>query len=84
MSTVDIDQLIQDLRKGVRSVRFTKRDGSLRDLRCTLEASQLPVKEQKALDKPLREANANLVTVWDLDKAAWRSFRRDSVVSVSE
>lgn len=84
MSTIDIDQLVKDLQQGTRTVRFTKRDGSQRDIRCTLMANQLPERAQQALEQPLRETKSNLVTVWDLEKSAWRSFRRDSVISVNE
>lgn len=84
MSTVDIEQLMKDLRNSARMVRFTKKDGSLRDLRCTLVANQLPERAQQALEQPMRQPNETLVTVWDLDKKAWRSFRKDAVVSVTE
>ncbi len=52
-------------------VIFTKSDGTQRKMRCMMEPPTGPIK------------NPDVVPVMDLDKGAWRSFRIDSVVSLS-
>lgn len=70
-----------DLQKAVYNVKFEKVDGTLRDMRCTLLPQYLPVVEvtEETEAKPVRAKNPNVIAVWDIDKAAWRSFRIDSV-----
>ena len=63
-------------------VNFTKANGELREMRCTLKAEELlsrvpPVTDNKKTVE--REPNPAVVTVWDLDKNGWRAFRKDSV-----
>lgn len=65
------------LQKGVAVVTFTKVDGSLRKMKCTLIPSILP-----ALKGSNHKRSQEVLPVWDLDKDAWRSFRIDSVISV--
>ena len=68
-----------DLEKGIYNVKFEKVDGSLRDMRCTLLSQYLPVVEETEEPKKVRAVNPNVLSVWDIDKNAWRSFRIDSV-----
>jgi hypothetical protein len=35
------------------------------------------------MEQKVRKQNLDVVSVWDLDKNAWRSFRLDSVKAVS-
>ena len=78
------DYLKGVLRKGEVNVKFIKKDGSERDMRCTLKAELLP--EQTDLEEQVQKKtpNADLLAVWDLDKNAWRSFRIDSIIGFSE
>lgn len=76
-TTIDFDQLIKDLHAGPVQIRFRKQDGSIRLLRGTLQKSALPVRTESTQK---RAANPAVISVWDLDRAAWRSFRRDSVI----
>lgn len=63
-------------------VSFTKVDGTERTMFCTLNEAVLP-------PSPLtestvrREPNHNVLTVWDVEKDGWRSFRVDGVKSVT-
>jgi hypothetical protein len=66
------------LREHVVLVTFTKVDGSERKMSCTLIDNLIKIKpEGRDLTR-----NENIVRVWDTEKEAWRSFRRDSVISV--
>lgn len=88
MTTEEFDknQYLRDtLKEKVAIVTFTKRDGSVRTMRCTLKADLLPpqtdVEEQVQDKNPT--APAESLAVWDLEKAAWRSFRFDTILAFS-
>ena len=77
------DDMKATLLKNVCDVRFTKVDGTTRDMRCTLKEDLLP--ETVASDTEInrnRKPNDSVQVVWDLDKKAWRSFRIDSVLEM--
>ena len=63
-------------------VYFTKKDGSLREMKCTLQPDLLPkreVKEDKENATEPKPVNEEVIHAFDLEKDAWRSFRVDSV-----
>jgi len=72
------------------TVEFTKADGTVREMRCTLNPDKLPpppvvtgpvdgiVKESKQRKAPDPES----IRVFDLDKNEWRSFRFDRLQKV--
>lgn len=65
---------------GPVSITFTKTDGSERVMKCTLEEGVVPVYEKKT--SRVKVKNDEMLSVWDLDKQAWRSFRFDSLKHV--
>lgn len=69
-------QLKYQLQRGIADVIFTKIDGTQRQMICTLQ-------DKYIVDKPTtsREKTDKVLSVWDIDKGAWRSFRLDSVIS---
>jgi len=78
------EQYQNDLRTGICEVTFTKKDGTDRVMRCTLSPAYLPAREQERVReeetaKTPRKVNLNTLSVWDMDKAAWRAFNLDSV-----
>ena len=88
MTTEEFDknQYLRDtLKEKVAIVTFTKRDGSVRTMRCTLKADLLP--PQTDIEEQVQDKNptapAESLAVWDLEKAAWRSFRFDSIIAFS-
>lgn len=72
--------LNEHLRYGEVTVKFLKKDGDLRTMRCTLNPLQVPQIEKKT-DR-VKEVNEDVCPVYDLDKQGWRSFRYDSVKEV--
>jgi len=78
------DYLKEVLHNSEVKVKFFKKDGSERDMRCTLRADLLP--EQTDIEEQVQKKtpNPDLLVVWDLDKNAWRSFRLDSIIGFSE
>jgi hypothetical protein len=57
-------------------VTFKKSDGTLRTMFCTAKPGAFPVRESTERTKA---PNPDVQVVWDLEKKAIRSFRRDSV-----
>jgi hypothetical protein len=73
-----LEGLGERLRTEVFNVTFKKSDGTLRTMRCTSNPSAFPVREST---EPTKASNPDVQVVFDLDKKAIRSFRRDSIVS---
>ena len=68
------------LQTGIVNVIFVKKDGTERNLLCTLMSSELPVQTdlEEAVQK--KTPNPDVLAVWDLENKGWRSFRYDSVL----
>jgi hypothetical protein len=80
------------------TVTFVKADGTVRDMRCTLDLDRIPPQPPRAA-KPAREAPVDGIVreskevkvpeenhtqkVFDLDAGAWRSFRYDRLRKVT-
>lgn len=75
------DALKAELKEGVKTITFTKTDGTQRVLRCTLQESALPLVDVSKV-ATVKKQNDEALAVWDLDNAGWRSFRFDSIISV--
>jgi hypothetical protein len=80
-------EIIEGLRCGICTVIFTKTDGTERTMRCTLAQSFLPKKEYVKADiadlriTPMRKPKPeSIISVWDLEKKAWRSFSIRTVI----
>lgn len=74
------EQMIDKLRECICEVTFTKKDGEERVMTCTLNSEAIPSIHQPT-NESTREIKENLevVRVYDVDKAGWRSFRVDAV-----
>jgi len=78
------EYLIELLQNNVITVRFTKKDGTAREMLCTLKQGKLPRREvTEGKDRPNKEPNQDIIPVFDMEKKAWRSFRVDSVTGFS-
>ena len=62
------------LYKGVCEVTFTKVNGELRTMPCTLDGALLPPQPLKEFHET-RIFKPETLSVWCLDKMEWRSFR---------
>jgi hypothetical protein len=72
--------LLEALHAGPTTVSFTNATGERRDMRCTLNSDIVPPSTTDALREP-RKRNPDVQPVWDIEKAAWRSFRWDRVIT---
>ena len=79
--TYDREEIKAGLNTAIATVVFEKADGTLRTMRCTLLAEYLPVLNEDQVSK--RKENDEVLAVWDLDNGGWRSFRIDSIKSIS-
>ena len=76
------EQIVEALKTNVCAVTFTKVNGEIRTMPCTLKEDIVPAYERKT---PVKEATAKesaTLSVWCTDKSAWRSFRVDSVTEI--
>lgn len=70
------DDIVTDLR-----ITFTKKDGTDREMYCTLSESRIPTdKQPKESQTPSTGGSA--LRVFDTEKQEWRSFRWDSIKNV--
>lgn len=81
-----VDEFVyEEVKAGLQSskatVVFQKADGSLREMHCTLLSEYLPPFDETQPHKA-KPVNEEVMSVWDLDKNGWRSFRLDSVISI--
>ena len=82
-STIDKTYLKELLIERPVTVEFQKKDGSMRKMYCTLNSSHIPAEHvPKGVRKPQTE-EANTLSVFDIEVGGWRSFRYDSVESVT-
>lgn len=82
MITYTRDQLSDLLHSGECVVEFTKVNGEVRTMPCTLSESLIPtapVVEGKVVKE--KKVNLDVLNVWCLDKKEWRSFRIANVIS---
>lgn len=70
------------------AVEFTKADGTLREMNCTLQPDKLPPDTPGPIDgiikenKKRRPLEADSIRVFDINKQEWRSFRFDRLKKI--
>lgn len=62
------------------NIVFTKKDGSEREMRCTLKQDLIPSYD-KVTDRT-REPKPDLLAVWDIDNDGWRTITIPNIISV--
>ena len=67
------------------TITFTKKDGTERVMKCSLDPKLLPKVEPKAIteDKKPRKESTTSMRVFDLEKNEWRSFTIKSIKHIS-
>ncbi len=80
------EELVEVLRENICKVTFTKLNGEVREMPCTLREDIVPAYERKT---PVKEAVTTeepktnpTLSVWCMDKKEWRSFRVENVTKV--
>ena len=75
------NRLQEIMREQEIKITFTKKDGTERVMRCTLDPSKLPVQESTETNTN-RKVSTETMAVFDLDVQGWRSFTKKSVKCV--
>lgn len=82
--------IVSHLKESTLTVAFTKKDGSPRIMKCTLNPEVIPpspIHESNTnnpIDFPkVKKENLNIVSVFDIEAVAWRSFTVKNVTNVS-
>jgi hypothetical protein len=57
-------------------VTFTKKDGTLREMKCTLKEGIVPIVENA-------KTSDSLCTVWDTALSQWRSFHFENIKQIN-
>jgi hypothetical protein len=91
MTIINREQLFELLHTGECVVEFTKVNGEVRSMPCTLNESLIPqppvhiTNTDNPIDFPTpkkeKKVNPEVMSVWCLDKKEWRSFRIANVIS---
>lgn len=69
--------------KGKNQIQFTKVNGELRTMNCTLDETYLPEKKNKETESARKE-NQDTLCVWSLDDKQWKSFRIANLISIEK
>jgi len=78
------EEIVKLLENSECVVTFTKVDGEIREMPCTLKPALLPaVVVVEGTEKKERKENHNVVSVFCTDKQAWRSFRLENIISIT-
>ena len=72
--------LISHLKFGPVTIYFTKKDGTVRKMDCTLKEENIVQYEKKT--ERVKTLNEETCPVFDLEKNEWRSFRYDAITKV--
>ena len=86
MTTITPEALHTLLLENECIVEFTKLNGEVRAMPCTLDPRIVPpAPKPKVLAEgevpKVKKENSNVMNVWCLDKKEWRSFRIANVIS---
>jgi hypothetical protein len=85
MTTLTREKLSELLHTGECVVEFTKVNGEVRIMPCTLRTELIPPAPVKVLAEgevpKVKKENSEIMSVWCLDKKEWRSFRIANVIS---
>ena len=99
MKDLKRETVIELLQKECAVVTFTKKDGTERVLNCTLQVEYLPLPTPPPAPSATQDdghrktsienktkvvaVNENVVAAWDTDINEFRSFRLDSVITIT-
>jgi hypothetical protein len=76
------EEIVAMLQAGICEVTFTKVNGELRQMPCTLKSELLPAVDHKLNEEKTRKQNPDNLSVWCTDKNEWRSFRIANVQQI--
>lgn len=72
------EQIIEELKTGIKKFSFTKTDGTIREAKGTRNIDIIT--EENALPKGIVKDNDTIIKYYDVDKGGWRSFKVDNFI----
>lgn len=72
-----MDKLPEILKNNIVIVTFTKINGDIRKMSCTLDPKYI----KNNIESVERNTSNNTIKVWSIDDNDWRSFRPESVIA---
>lgn len=62
---------------------FTKKDGTIRKMKCTLMESHIPnVQKDFGEDAVVKSRSKDTISFWDIESEGWRSCRYDAIKQI--
>lgn len=80
MEKFNREDIVNKLKQGIVRVNFTKKDGEVRDMKCTLVSSLIPQEMQPKGE--LNNITESVIRAYDVNATGWRSFVVANVNSV--
>ena len=80
MEKINREDIVNRLKRGFVRVNFTKKDGEVRDMKCTLVSSLIP-QEMLPKGEP-NNITESVIRAYDVDANGWRSFVVSNVNTV--
>jgi len=93
LTVTQTDEFKDQVRKALHDSKdlrivFTKKDGTDREMFCTLNESKIPTdklpKSEASNSTTAGQGNDSAIRVFDTSKQEWRSFRWDSVKEATQ
>lgn len=81
---LDLKQALQQTSAGAAIVRFEKKGGTIRRLYGTRDMDVIAALKPLAVPTKGKDNPADLVTIFDLDKLEWRSFRHEQFIDAEK
>ena len=78
-----VEELLQNLKRGITVVKFLKKDDSERIMVATLDPKLLPERDA-TITQEYAVKNTNQIRVYDVEAEDWRSFLFDRIISVTK
>jgi len=77
------EQVLAQLKEGVCEITFNKVNGERRVMPCTLREDLLPTPPKEATPRASKDKESDVISVWCVDKEAWRSFKLSNFISIN-
>ena len=62
---------------------FIKKDGTIREMKCTLMESHIPnIQKDFGEDDSVKSRSKDTISFWDIESEGWRSCRYDSIKQI--
>jgi len=78
----DITSFWEQIKENEESIiKFEKKDGTIRNMRCTLDFDKIP---KEKIPKGTGSTSPGIIKVYDLEKRGWRSVTFERVLWIKE